>query len=119
LTKCKTSGCNQADADGDDIVFNGGGSGGGSISDPEDPTKKFHKGAIRFPNCGTDISSECFWLHYKKSGWLDFLSFFMYIPALLGCAIAPFDDYEYGMCLGNFAYMLVDGYSRRAAPPQV
>lgn len=111
LTKCKTSGCNQADVGGDDIFV-------GPTTDSEDPSKKYHRGAIRFPDCGLNISSECFWNHYLKSDLMDFLSFFMYIPALLGCAIAPFDDYEYSLCLSNFAYIVVDGYSRRAAPPQ-
>lgn len=78
--------------------------------------KKYLAGKIKFPDCGATIDETCFWKHYKKSGWLDFLSFFGYIPALIGCAVH--DEYEYGLCLANFAYILVDAYSKKAAPPQ-
>lgn len=119
LDKCKsTDGCNQQDVlQWDDINKINEGvlpDGGDNSNDGEYDTTG---GAIEFPDCGLTVSSTCFWANYNTSGWLDFLSFFLYIPALLGCAI--FDDYEYGLCLGNFAYILVDGMSKKIAPPQI
>jgi len=46
---------------------------------------------------------------------LDFFSFLSYAPALIGCA--AFDEYEYGFCFSNFAYVIVDAYTKKAAPP--
>lgn len=73
-------------------------------------------GKIAFPDCGLEITEECFWTHYKKSGWLDFISFFWIMPAILTCAL--FDEYEYNFCIVNLPYVMVDAYSRKAAPPQ-
>lgn len=123
LDKCKLEGCTKADCDalGMDHISCGGNSARepGTEPDPSvpltDADKRYTKGKINFPDCGLNVSAECFWLHYKKSGWLDFLSVFGYIPALIGCAI--FDEYEYGLCLANFAYILVDAYTKKAAPP--
>lgn len=120
LDKCKTTGCKQEDVlQWDDInLINSGVNPGGDDEDNSNSGKVGTTGGkIEFPDCGVNISEECFWANYNKSSWLDFLSFFMYIPALIGCAI--FDDYNYGLCLGNFAYILVDGFTKKAAPPQL
>jgi len=114
LKKCKTTGCTQSDVDDRDAPDNKEDNGGNNNQN-QDAEKKYTGGKIKFPDCGATVSEECFWAHYKRSGWLDFLSFFCYIPALIGCAI--FDDYGYGLCLGNFAYIIVDAYSKKAAPP--
>lgn len=123
LDQCKTTGCTQSDvaALGIDHAHITGGqpdgsdSGSGSTVPLTEDDKKYLGGKINFPDCGANVSADCFWLHYKKSGWLDFLSFFGYIPGLIGCAV--FDEYEYGLCLANFAYILVDAYAKKAAPP--
>jgi len=61
------------------------------------------------------MDEECFWKHYEHSGTLDFLSFFSYGPALLGCSSFP--EYEFDFCFKNFSYVLAEGFSRRIAPP--
>jgi len=38
-----------------------------------------------------------------------------YVPATIGCAAFP--QYEYGLCFSNFAYIIVDAYTKEAAPP--
>lgn len=82
-----------------------------------DPDRlKYLKGAIKFPDCGPVISEECFWKHHEKSGVLDFLSFFGAIPALVGCN--SFKEYDTALCQENFAYILVEGFSRQIAPPE-
>ena len=127
LELCKNSGCTEQD-----LERIGGADGSGEKTNDKDNSgelsiedvskqiggseeKRYREGGkIRFPDCGVNVTAECFWLHYKQSGWLDFLSFFCYIPALIGCAI--FDDYEYGLCLGNFAYIVVDASAKKMAP---
>lgn len=114
LTKCKTTGCTQNDLKGSkfgnipiDVDY--------QARKMDEINKKYHdNGNIRFPDCGPVAESACFWQHYNQSGVLDFLSFFMYLPAVLGCAI--YTEYNYNLCLGNFAYILVDAYSKKIAP---
>lgn len=87
-----------------------------TAQDPTTPAPKgFLEGKIEFPDCGPTITKECFFDRYKSSGLLDFLSFLGYAPALIGCA--TFDEYEYGFCFSNFAYVIVDAYTKKAAPP--
>lgn len=129
LDKCKIEGCSQDDVRklGQDHITGGDGSAGGNTNQggnqntqPQVPVsngeKKFTKGVITFPDCGPIVSESCFWLHYQRSSWLDFLSVFGYIPGLLGCVMV-FDEYEYGLCLGNMAYVIVDAYAKYMAPP--
>jgi len=120
LDQCKKTGCTQADLT--KLGFSDIKASTVGTTDPNakvaltEKDKKYLDGKIKFPDCGVNITEECFWLHYKKSGWLDFLSFFCYIPALIGCAI--YDEYDYGLCLGNFVYILVDAFSKKIAPPK-
>merc|ERR1711976_128843 len=71
-------------------------------------------GSINFPDCGSHMTSECFWQNYKQSGWLDLMSFLMMPQALLGCAVHS--NYDYGLCFSNYPYVLIDSFSKKIAP---
>lgn len=106
IEECKNEGCDEITAfDYKDIEY---------VGILPVPGETEWNGPIKFPDCGFTVSGECFWENYKQSGLLDFLSFFMYGPALLGCTL--FSDYEYGFCFGNFAYVLVDAYTKKISP---
>jgi hypothetical protein len=127
LKKCQIGGCSQFDYDqmSDTCDIND------TVNNPQTPMtddrleklleekrkagmKVTSGGKITFPDCGPTITAECLFNHYESYGWFDFINVFSYIPALILCSL--FDGYDYGFCLGNFWYAVVDKLMRVVAP---
>lgn len=127
LNLCKNSGCSRSDFDRLITAgnFNFVDKDGNTQAVPTNPVvnelgkelgkKAFVNGPIKFPDCGLNPTSECFWRtgHYTQSGWLTFLTVVVWpsFAPVLGCAI--FSEYDYGFCLGNFAAVVVDHTTKK------
>lgn len=78
------------------------------------PMKWHESGKIRFPDCGPQMSKECFNQHYESYWIFDFMSVFSYPISIPACTVIV--GYDYDLCMDFLPYVIVDSLARKLAP---